>query len=125
MVDEGYPPGTIPASELEYCAVVGDLRGVVAALAAGSDVNARAADGYTALHGAAENGRLEIVRLLVERGADLAARADGGVTPLALAEAAGQLGAVALLLSLAANRAEPPYVPPTLNKNNESVHRAD
>jgi hypothetical protein len=66
---------------------------------------------YTAMHGAAENGLLEIVRLLAERGAGLRARADTGETPLALAEAAGQHAAVALLLSLGAKRAEPDAAP--------------
>jgi hypothetical protein len=109
--DEEYPPGTIPASELEHCAVIGDLRGVIAALAAGGDVNARAADGYTALHGAAENGRLEVVRLLAQRGADLDAKAASGETPLTLARAAGQHDAAALLLSLGARPDEPGAAP--------------
>jgi ankyrin repeat protein len=63
------------------------------------------------MHGAAENGRLEIVRLLAERGTNLHARADTDETPLALAEAAGQHAAVALLLSLGAKRAEPDAAP--------------
>jgi ankyrin repeat protein len=39
-------------------------------LDAGADVNGRGDGGFTALHSAAQNGHVELVRLLLERGAD-------------------------------------------------------
>ena len=43
----------------------------------GTDVDAADGDGRTALHGAAQKGRDDVVRLLVDHGADLAARDHG------------------------------------------------
>jgi ankyrin repeat protein len=37
----------------------------------GADVNAKTRDGLTALHLSAQNGHLEIVKLLLEHGADV------------------------------------------------------
>jgi ankyrin repeat protein len=51
-------------------------------LDAGGDVNARDANGRTALHAAAASGYDDVVRLLVERGADIAAKDVDGITPL-------------------------------------------
>src|SRR5262249_52855122 len=63
-----------PGEALRAAARRGDLAAVRAALDAGTSVDAANAQGVTALAYAAEIGRLDIVRLLVERGASLQAR---------------------------------------------------
>lgn len=97
----------IEAMELEYWASLGRLDKVVAALAFHPDVNRRGVGGYTALHAAAENGHLDVIRFLVEQGAELSPRVESGETPLDLAVSAGQQQAVQLLQSLGAGTAEP------------------
>jgi ankyrin repeat protein len=51
-------------------------------LDAGADPDAPAAGGRMALHLAAGNGHLEVVKLLVARGAEVDAHRDRGYTPL-------------------------------------------
>lgn len=46
----------------------------------GSDVNARQAGGFTALHAAAQHGNAQLERYLLEHGADAAAATDDGRT---------------------------------------------
>jgi hypothetical protein len=58
-------------------------------LAAGSKVNEVDAQGRTALHGAAQGGRNEIVKLLAARGADLQVKDARGFTPLDYAQGKG------------------------------------
>ena len=58
-------------------------------LAAGADVDAVQADGYTPLHEAAQNGDLAMVQRLVTVGANPRARLDDGSTPAESARAAG------------------------------------
>jgi ankyrin repeat protein len=94
----------IPATKLEYWASLGRLDEVTAALAANPDVNIRGVGGYTAMHAAAENGHLEVLRFLVERGAAISPRVDTGETPLDLAS--GHPEIVAYLRSLMADRTE-------------------
>ena len=67
----------------------GGLRVVSRLLAAGADVNARAAGGYTPLHIAAFGGDVALINALLALGADADARADDGRTALAIAEANG------------------------------------
>jgi hypothetical protein len=55
----------------------------------GDDLNERGADGNTALHVAAREGREQIVRLLVEHGADAEVIDVNGKTPAEVAAAAG------------------------------------
>jgi ankyrin repeat protein len=57
----------------------------------GIDVNAAAADGRTALHGAALQGYDDVIKFLASKGADLAAKDNKGFTPLdtALGRAGG------------------------------------
>jgi E3 ubiquitin-protein ligase HECTD1 len=56
--------------------------------------------GWTALHGAACGGRLEIARRLVDRGANLEAKDFWGRTPLALAKQARKTNIVDFLKTL-------------------------
>src|SRR5262249_16916155 len=56
------------------------------------------ADGRTALHGAAENGREAMVDLLRTNGLDIEARDNDEKTPLHLAAAEGQVGTLQMLL---------------------------
>ena len=58
-------------------------------LAAGADVNAVQADGYTPLHEAAQNGDRAIAERLVAAGADPQARLDDGSTPADSARRSG------------------------------------
>src|SRR5262249_4020780 len=57
-------------SSLEYWASLGNLGKVKLELQKGADVNARGANGYTALHAAAQDGHVEVVRLLLSHNAD-------------------------------------------------------
>ena len=81
--------------ELVYWASLGELEEVEKSLANGVDVNQQDDEGYSALHAAAENGYLEIVKLLVESGADIQHKTE--YTALQLAEMAEQNEIVAYL----------------------------
>ena len=59
-----------------------DVEAVRALVEQGLDVNARAADGATALHWAAYRGRVELIQLLIRSHAAVDATNDLGVTPL-------------------------------------------
>lgn len=63
------------------------LKAVMFALELGHNVHAANNIGQTALHGAADAGRDEIVRVLVEKGADVNAKNGAGSRPLTLAAA--------------------------------------
>ena len=84
--------------ELVYWASLGDIEQVKQALQEGLDVNSADEEGYSALHAAAENDHLEIVKLLVSKGADVDHRST--YTALELAEMAGNKDVVAYLKSL-------------------------
>jgi len=71
-------------------AVRNDMRGVLAALAAGEDVNGCDDDGWTALHYSASLGLLSVTRLLLERGASQAVEDYGGLTAAQVAAQAGR-----------------------------------
>jgi ankyrin repeat protein len=66
-------------------------------------VNAREADGTTALHWAARAGDVECVRLLLQAGADAKAANRYGVTPLALAALNGDAVTTGILLKAGAD----------------------
>ena len=59
----------------------GNLAAVKLFVVAGMDVNAKGKDGGTALHEAAGQGRLDIVKYLVDRGACVRVRDAYGRTP--------------------------------------------
>lgn len=83
--------------ELVYWASLGDIAEVENALQH-QDVNTTDDEGYSALHAAAENDHLDIVKLLVAKGADLAYKAP--YSALELAEMAGHDNVVEYLKSL-------------------------
>ncbi|MDC0309661.1 ankyrin repeat domain-containing protein [bacterium] len=96
--------GTVFADPIHDAARNGDLAGVQAELDKGVDVNAKREGGSTPLHGAAEGGHEEIVKLLIVAGADLHARTvpmlgGGGWTPLHSAARQGHKEIVELLIA--------------------------
>ena len=73
-----------------HAAAAGRHRAVVAALIhAGSPVNDQQHGGYTPLHSAAQNGDLEMTRMLLQAGADPKIAAGIGKTPAGLAREKG------------------------------------
>ena len=95
--------GTAFADPINDSAFGGDVAGVQTELDKGTDVNAKREDGSTPLHGAAEGGHEEIVKLLIAAGADLHATTvpmlgGGGWTPLHSAARQGHRGIVELLI---------------------------
>lgn len=84
--------------ELIYWASLGDLDQVEQLLLEGQDPNQADDEGYSALQAAAENGHLEIVKLLVGKGAQIAYKSE--YTALQLAEMAGNIDVVNYLKSL-------------------------
>jgi len=72
-------------------------------LALGADVKLQDKDGDTALHGAAETGNAEIMRLLLDKGADPNAKNKQGGTPLMWAAVFGNDSVAWLLLSRGAD----------------------
>jgi hypothetical protein len=75
---------------LRQAAADGDLTSLGAQLAAGGDIDARDADGRTALMLATLNGRTDAVSLLLAHGADPRAADAHGTTPMQAAVAAGE-----------------------------------
>src|SRR5579863_6465504 len=93
-----------PTTHLLKAAKIGDLNGVVVALADGADVNARDDDGGDlALHHAINSGHLALVEFLIARGANVNAGNSWHRTPLHLASANGQTEIVQLLVKNGAN----------------------
>ncbi|KAF8473037.1 ankyrin repeat-containing domain protein [Russula ochroleuca] len=68
-----------------------------------ADVNARDDDSRTALHIAAQKGRVEVVRVLLEHGANADAEDNEGRTPLHLSAEDGRVEAMRVLLEHGAN----------------------
>lgn len=78
------------SSDLFDAARDGDTTRLEQALSAGTDINARDEDGYTALMWAARRGHLSAVRLLSEKGADLQLRTPSGSSAYKLATTFGR-----------------------------------
>ncbi len=84
----------------------GDVAAVKAALKGGADVNAAQGDGLTALHLAAQEGNLEITKVLLGAKANVEAKTKiGDYTPLHLATIGARLPVVQALLSAGARPA--------------------
>lgn len=87
--------------DLIYWSRIGRLFKVKLAINNGADLNEIGPSGTTALHDAAINGHLDVVRLLVEQGADVGLRCREGFTALELAREAGCDEVTAYLETLA------------------------
>ena len=84
--------------ELVYWSSFGEVAEVKKTLANGVDVNQTDEEGYSALQAAAENGYLDVVKLLVANGANVNYK--GEYTAMQLAEMAEQAEIVDYLKSL-------------------------
>lgn len=91
-------PAAASEPPLIEAAEAGRTAAAAAQIAAGTDVDARASDGTTALHVAAERNDAELAGLLLEAGAAVGAMTRNGVTPLALAALNGHAAMIARLL---------------------------
>ncbi|KAK8751698.1 hypothetical protein OTU49_009857, partial [Cherax quadricarinatus] len=100
--------------QLVRCAEDGDVAGVFEALEQGAEVDQVEEDpsnplfsGRTALHYAACQGNLKVVRLLLQWNADVNRRSrridDDGGTPLHMAAYAGQVRVIKALIGAGAN----------------------
>ena len=73
---------SVPDTSIQDAILLGNIEAIKQHLAAGTDVNAKYDDGWTALHRAARVGHNEIAELLIAKGADVNAKMDNGDTPL-------------------------------------------
>ena len=80
----GYSQEPLVLLTIDQAAAKGDLVNVKRELQKGGDVNGAHA-GTSLLSLATKNGRLDMVKFLVEKGADVNARGNDGETPLTLA----------------------------------------
>jgi ankyrin repeat protein len=78
------PPGAIEAPAIVYWSSLGRVETVRKLLAEKANPSSTDSDGWSALQAAAENGHIEIVKLLIAAGADLNYSGVGG-TALQLA----------------------------------------
>lgn len=89
--------------DLQTAAKAGDLKGVVAAIEEGADINFQDYYGRTALIYAAEKGYLDIVKFLVDKGAKVNVQDFTSGTALIVATANGHDKVVMFLLEHGAN----------------------
>lgn len=96
-----------PQTQLWDAAVSGDTAAVIAAIAAGADVNAldtrRTTSGRRALNWAAQNDRAAAARVLIARGAGIDSTNGTGFTALHHAAEAGSVATAEVLLRAGAN----------------------
>ncbi len=81
----------------------GDIDSLKQQMAAGANVNLKAARGWTPLHNSVDSDNKEIVELLIKNGADVNAAHNGGGTPLHWAARKGHQEIVELLIANGAN----------------------
>ena len=95
----------LPARSADVADAVmrGDAEALAALLERGADVNARQADGATALHWAAHRDDADAVRRLLAAGADVTAANRAGMTPLLPASVAGNAEMIRMLLEAGAD----------------------
>ena len=97
---------TAPDEALLEASEAGNLAAVVEALRSGADVSAETADGWTALHFAAAQGRADVARVLLDAGANVSADTTSvRRTPLHWAARNGRTETVHLLLRRGAQTA--------------------
>lgn len=92
------PPGS-SITPLYTCVTNQNLELVTLLLDSGADPDRPCADGWTALHKAADDGNLEIVGLLVRRGASLSRYSARGLTALHRAAGRGHVDVIETLLA--------------------------
>jgi ankyrin repeat protein len=92
------PPRALRAEDLPAAAGAGALPSVQRLLELGFAVDARDAQGATALLRACGNGHAAVVDCLLDAGADATLAAHSGATPLVAAVSARQTGVIAVLL---------------------------
>jgi ankyrin repeat protein len=105
LASAGLGAGSGPAwaeATLADAAETGDLESARALIADGADVNARKADGTTALHWAAYRGDVALADALLAAGADPSAVNDYGSTPLLEAAVVGDVDLLRRLLDAGA-----------------------
>ena len=97
---------TLPDEALLEAAEAGKLEGVLEALRLGADISAETSDGWTALHFAAAQGRVDVARALLDAGANVSADTTSvRRTPLHWAARNGRTETVHLLLRRGAQTA--------------------
>ena len=87
------------AGPIHLAARNGDIEAVKQHLDAGTDANAKGADGWTPLHYAAWRGKKEVAELLIANGADVNAKDVVGETPLHKAVIDGRKETAELLIA--------------------------
>jgi ankyrin repeat protein len=105
-------PDAIPMSTLRYWSAIQRADAVAhlkQAIAAGDNVNEHSGDGYTALHGAAENGCIENVKVLLANGADATIQTATGKTAVDFARLQGHEAIVNLMEPAAITQTERPW----------------
>lgn len=91
------------ASALHDAVATNDAAALATAIATVSDINERNGDEATALFLAAEAGRIDLVKSLIDKGADIETGGSSGRSPLMIAAAEGNLDIMDLLLSKGAD----------------------
>jgi hypothetical protein len=91
------PPAPVDPDALRQAAAAGDLTALRAQLASGGDIDARDAQGRTALMLATVGGQADAVAVLLAHGADPSAADAHGTTPLRAAVAADERAIIAML----------------------------
>jgi hypothetical protein len=85
--------------ELIKSAALGHVHNIPALIGAGADIDFRNEDGSTPLHVAAQNGKVDVMKKLLEARAYIdTVHRNGGGTPLCMATQNGHTGAVRVLL---------------------------
>ena len=97
------PNLAVAQSEVADAAMRGDSDAVSTLLGQGADVNARQADGATAIHWAVYRGNKELADLLIRAGADVTAANRNGSTSLWLAGTNGDAAMIEALLDAGAD----------------------
>jgi ankyrin repeat protein len=93
-------PGAIRVTTIEYWSAIGGelaIAKIKSEIAHGVDVNTSAEFGYTPLHAAAENNRVQIAMLLLQCGANVDALTDDGQSPIDFAILNGHAEMIELL----------------------------
>lgn len=103
----GLPPPPFYATPLQLALQQGNIRIASQLIRAGANVDAKGANGRTALYDAVSGIQLDAIRFLIHSGADVNVRDTEGASPLDDAVWHGALDSVALLLAHGARLNEP------------------